>query len=99
MSRMLGRIPLFHVFVNGARPVIGKLAFDLESLVVFCHEEDRSLASLQNIALGFVKKIIGHNQSVVAELTDTCGVDGIRPAILVNGNQDNGAIAVVPGFD
>ena len=84
VSRMLGRIPFLHVFVNGPGPVIHDSTLDLEGLVVFRHEKDGPLAPLYNIPLGFVKEIIGHNQRVVAELADTRDIDGVRPAVLIN---------------
>jgi len=78
--------------------MINEPAFDLKGFVVFCYEEDGSLASLQDIAPGFVEEIIGHYQRILTKLADARNIDGIRSAVLINGGQDNGAISTVPGF-
>ena len=78
--------------------MINEPALDLKGFVVFCYEEDGSLASLQDIALGFVEEIIGHYQRVLAKLTDARGIYGIWAPIPVNSRQNDWSVVVVPGF-
>ena len=97
VTRVFFRIPLFHVVEDGAARVILDVPLDLIGLVLVGDEQKRTFAAGLDIGAGFVKVVVGDDETLVAVASDAGGIDAVGDIVLVHCGKYDRTDMVVPG--